>query len=48
MRYRALTPPPKSDPWQIKVERRLKATRLEKLLWYAEQNEFPEGEIEEL
>ena len=34
----------KTDPWQTKEERRLKVSRLEKLLRLAEQNEHPDNE----
>ena len=38
----------KPDPWQSKEERRQEAARLERMLHFAEQNEDPEEEIEDI
>ena len=38
----------KPDPWHSKEARRQRVSRLEKLLQLAEQNEYPEGNIEEI
>ena len=40
--------PHKSNPWQTKEDRRQKVTRLEKLLQFAELNDYPEEEIDEI
>ena len=38
----------KPNPWQSKEDRRQKVTRLEKLLQFAELNDYPEEEIDEI